>query len=287
MLLQGYVMADSVVLTKTTNKGEITMANIEQKVADTLGIVKTIAETSKIANKDTEKLNEDVSQLGRVVVDLHQTTKATHDDTLKQENNIKSLIAGQIQMKEYNENLAKIITTTVERFGTHTEMLQAITDILNASNKEQAGNKEALLEKLDMSNNEYSQNVGELLHELQETNTNIAKLDANETLVALLKKVTETTGALSDVKQSADSYHSGTLTSLDGIQSSLNQAIDKLSTLAERAQEINDDFKTSISRLNVIDLKLGATESDGMTQKGTTGKSVDMTSTNDKEIEGE
>lgn len=264
------------------------MSNIEQKVSDTLSVVQSISETSKAANKNTETLDEHVGQVGRVVVDLHNTTEKTHTSVLNQEEVIKQVREGQFEIKKYNDNLAQIIADTVNKFDGHEEVLTSIKNILNAVNQTQDDHQKELLSKLDISNNQYAENVGELIRTLQSTNTEIEKIDANETLVALLKKVTETTGSLSDVKHSTDKYNEEVNDKLQELNQSLGNSITKLSELSENSQKISEDFQTAISRLNTISLKLDSTnELEETDKKGTDTDVVDDKSTNEKEIEGE
>ena len=238
------------------------MANIEQKVADTLELMALTSEVVLENGNKLDSVDANINGVGQSVVKLHKTSDTVIERITKQGDVLKEMNENQELVHESTEKLTETVKNTLEVFEENRGVLVSIGEDIQAGNESEENAKTELLDVISDGNQKYTDKVAELLSSMDGITDEIAKLDVHEDIDVLQQKLTAAETELSKINEFASKNDADMTERLGEIEENIELVTTGLTGLTDETQKINVAFETAIARMNNICLKLDAVVND-------------------------
>lgn len=234
------------------------MANIEQKVADTLELV-TLTSKAVLENENKlDAVDANINGVGQSVVKLHKASDNVIARINEQGEILKEMNENQEFVHESTEKLTETIKSTLNVFEENRDVLESIKEDIKSGNESEENTKTELLSTISDGNQEYTDKVAELLLSMDKITDEIIKLDVHDDINVLQQKLDTAKNELDNIHEFVSKTDNDAHERLDTIEEQLELVTTGLNELTTETQKINLAFETAIARMNNIDLKLDA-----------------------------
>lgn len=234
------------------------MANIEQKVADTLELV-TLTSKAVLENENKlDAVDANINGVGQSVVKLHKTSDTVIARINEQGEILKEMNENQEFVHESTEKLTETIKSTLNVFEENRDVLESIKEDIKSGNESEENTKTELLSTISDGNQKYTDKVDELLSSMDKITDEIIKLDVHDDINVLQQKLDTAKNELDNIHEFVSKTDNDAHERLDAIEDQLELVTTGLNELTTETQKINLAFETAIARMNNIDLKLDA-----------------------------
>lgn len=234
------------------------MANIEQKVADTLELMTLTSEAVLENGNKLDSVDSNINGVGQSVVKLHKTSDTVIARITEQGDVLKEMNENQELVHESTEKLTETVKSTLEVFEENRNVLASIGEDIQAGNESEENTKTELLGVISDGNQKYTDKVAELLLSMDGITDEIIKLDVHDDIDVLQQKLIAAENELGNINEFASKTDAETHERLDKIEEHIGLVTTGLNELTAETQKINLTFETAIARMNNIDLKLDA-----------------------------
>lgn len=232
------------------------MANMEQKLADTLELVTLTSEAILENGNKLDAVDANINNVGQSVVKLHKTSDTVIKRIIDQGDVLKEIKENQEHVHESTEKLTETVNNTLEVFEANRGLLSSIEEDIQAGNELEENAKTELLDVIRDSNKKYTDKVFELLSSIDGITDEIIKLDVHEDINVLQQKLTAAETEIGKINEVALKNDADMHERLDKIEENIGLVTTGLTSLTDETQKINLAFETAIARMNNIHLKL-------------------------------
>lgn len=232
------------------------MANIEQKVADTLELMVLTSEGVLENGNKLESVDNNVNGVGQSVIELHKTAETVIERVAEQGDVLKEMNTNQELVHSATQTLTESVTDTLSLFEENKSVLANIETELKSGNENEETAKTELLGVIGEGHQKYTEKVTEVLSTVSDMKAEITKLDLHADVDTLKQKLENAESKLDGINTSATEHDTTVHERLDLIDQHVNSVIEGLNSLTSETQKIEATFETAIARLNKIDLKL-------------------------------
>lgn len=259
------------------------MANIEQKVADTLELMALTSEAVLENGTKLDAVDNNVNGVGQSVVELHKTAEQVITSVTEQSDVLKEMNANQEMVHKATETLTESVNGTLELFEANRETLESIDVTLAESKTHDEESTEELIETLKTGNKDYTDNVQEVIESIKSMNTEIEKLDVHDEIETLKSKLDSTEADLETISEANADNDEAVHDRLTTIEDRMAKILEGISTLSAETQGIEANFETAIARLNNISIKLDTVVNSESEQH--VADTIELGETNESEVE--